>query len=383
MKVLHVIPSLSLVHGGPSRALALMERALAAQGVTVETATTDDDGPGRRNGKVCGTPLQEHGAVRWYFPKRMEFYKPSPAFARWAARSIKQYQVVHIHGMFSFLTPAAAWAARRAGVPYIVRPLGALNAYGMQQRRPWLKRLSFRMIEARVLAHAAAVHFTSDEEASEARQLGIRFHECVIPLAVDMPSWSGQTTRQLPGHGSAHLLYLSRLDPKKNVEGLLDAFALLKAQMPGIRLVIAGDGSPAYVAALKARGESLGIDNSINWAGHLDGADKAAALQAADVFVLPSFSENFGIAAAEALAAGLPCVLGAGVAISHDVDCARAGVRVASDARSIAHGVRSLVNDKALLETMSRNARQLAAERYSVQAMGARLAQLYSDVIKQ
>ena len=83
LRVLHVIPSLSAVHGGPTRALEAMERALAAQGVEIETATTDDDGPGRRNGKPCGQALAENGVVRWYFRKSADFYKPSLSFARW------------------------------------------------------------------------------------------------------------------------------------------------------------------------------------------------------------------------------------------------------------------------------------------------------------
>ena len=132
MKALHVIPSLSSVHGGPTRALTLIERALASQGVMVETATTDDDGPGRRNGKACSRPLAENGAVHWYFAKCAEFYKPSPAFARWITREVGRYDLVHIHALFSFVAPVAAWAARRAGVPYVVRPLGTLARYGMK-----------------------------------------------------------------------------------------------------------------------------------------------------------------------------------------------------------------------------------------------------------
>lgn len=381
MKVLHVIPSLSTVHGGPTRALALMERALLAQGIAVETATTDDAGPGRHSGKPCGRPLAEDDAVRWYFGKTFEFYKPSVAFAGWIAREVRRYDLVHIHALFSFTSTNAAWAARRAGVPYIVRPLGTLNAYGMQQRRPWAKTLSMRLIESRILRHAAAVHFTSEQEAQEAGQLGIPMRQAIIPLAVEPAATAFHPSRFASLRGAPCLLFLSRLDPKKNVEALLDAAALLSNEMPALRVLIAGDGPPAYVATLRARAASLGIAPRVMWTGHLEGAVKAAAFAAADVFVLPSHSENFGIAAAEALAAGVPCLLGNGVAIASEVAEAGAGIAVGTDAPGVCAALRRMIGDKEGLIRMSVHARCLAQQRYSVEAMGAALKHLYIDIL--
>lgn len=385
MKVLHVIPSLSRVHGGPTEALALIERALAAQGVSVDTAATDDDGPGARNGKPCGEPLQENGALHWYFAKRTDFYKASPAFARWIASEGRHYDLLHIHALFSFTTTAAARAAQRARVPYIIRPLGTLNRYGMNERRPWLKGLSMKWVEGPILRRAAAVHFTSEAEALEARALDIPFKEAIIPLAVETaPSNAGGADSPFAAlHGSPCVLFLSRLDSKKNLEGLLDAVALLKGELPSLRLLVAGDGSPPYVAGLKARADALGISQQVLWAGHVQESRKAAAFAAADLFALPSYSENFGIAAAEALAAGLPCVLGQGVAIANDVVQAQAGVAVNTDARSIADGLRRIIGSKEGLVRMSANASRLAQERFSMHAMGTRLKQLYTDILSR
>jgi glycosyltransferase involved in cell wall biosynthesis len=385
VKVLHVIPSLSRSHGGPTTALALIERALTAQGVTVETATTDDDGAGRRNGKPCGPLLHENGVARRYFRKIAEFYKPSPRFAWWIASSAANYDVIHIHALFSFTSAAAAWAADRAGVPYVIRPLGTLNGYGMRERRPWLKRISMHLVEGGILRGAAAVHFTSDQEALEAAELGIPMRAAVIPLGVEMQALD-QDDRRCPGvdRGAEHcVLFLSRLDPKKNVEGLLDAIAILQPEIPGLRLLIAGDGAPAYVASLKARAENAGVARCVEWAGHLEGSAKAAAFARAEVFVLPSFSENFGIAAAEALASGLPCVLGEGVAIATDVRDARAGIVVAPHAAAIADGLRRIVADPAEIARMSQRAKRLAHERFSTAAMGAALKQLYVDILSR
>lgn len=375
MKVLHVIPSLSAADGGPTHALALMERALAGQGVNVETAATDDAGPGHRNGKLLGKPLPENGGVHWYFAKQLDFYKLSPGFARWIAREVERFDLLHLHALFSFTTTVAARAARRAGVPYVVRPMGSLDSYGMTHRRPGLKQLSLRFIESPVLLHAAAVHFTSEQEAAQARQLGIAMREAVIPLGVEMGARSVRT------RPATSILFLSRLDPKKNVEALLDAIAQLRASLPQLQLVVAGDGEPGYVTRLHDRAQSLGLAGCIRWTGHVQGEAKAAVFEQADVFVLPSFSENFGIAAAEALAAGLPCVLGEGVAIASDVVQAGAGVAVTPDARAIARGLRLIIDDDATRAAMSAKAMRLAQERYSTGAMGSRLKQLYTDIL--
>lgn len=364
--------------------MRLIEKALPARGITVETVTTDDDGPGARNDKTCGVPLNENGVIRRYFPKRLEFYKVSPGVAWWVFLHVRDYDVVHIHALFSFTSVAAAWAARWAGVPYVVRPLGTLNRYGVEQRRPWLKQLSLKLLEGPILRHAAAVHFTAEAEQVEALSLGIAMHGEIIPLGIE-PTHMGDDQVLLdrrPGTDNERsLLFLSRLDPKKNVEGLLKACNLLAKEWPDLRLVIAGNGEASYVVGLKKLALELGMEKRVVWMGHIDGEHKAAALAAAQVFVLPSFSENFGIAAAEALMAGLPCVLGKGVAIADEVSEAGAGIAVEPDPDSIAQGLRKLLSDDTLRASMAVRATELAREKYSVDAMGEKLVKLYQVIV--
>ncbi len=382
MKVLHVIPSLAEVHGGATAALLSMERALSVQGVEVETATTDDDGPGKHNGRPCGVALAEDGIRRWYFRKGFEFYKVSGPFATWIASNAQRYDLLHIHALFSFTSVVAAMAAHRARVPYIIEPIGTLNRYGMTQRRPALKRLSMRFIEGPILARAAAVRFTSDQEASEAAQQGLTLKPVVIPLGVEMPDEVNLRERSPADEGRGfNLLFLSRLDPKKNLEGLLDAFSLVADEHPDARLTIAGDGAAPYVASLKARASAMALAGRIDWAGHVEGADKRRAFETADIFVLPSYSENFGMAAAEALAYGIPCLLGRGVAVSDDVVQAAAGIAVTTEAADIARGLQFMMADKSALRVMSSNARQLALNRFSMRSMGDRLNHLYTEIL--
>ena len=384
IKVLQVIPSVCVADGGPSIAIRAIERALGAAGVACETATTDDDGPGRRLARALGRPVPEEGAIRWYFRKNTERYKASWSFVAWVFREVRRFDVVHVHALFSFTSVAAAWAARRAGVPYVVRPLGVLNRYGMTQRRPLAKQLSFRLLEGPLLRGAAAVHFTSEAERDEALALGIRMNPAVIPLGVESAR-GGDAARFLAAHpesaGRARVLYLSRLDRKKNVEGLVKAMALLARSGASPMLLVAGSGDPAYREDLRALAVAEGVQNLILWLGHLTGDSKADALAAADMFVLPSFSENFGIAVAEALAAGLPCVVGRGVAISTAVAAAGAGLAVEPDAESIAAGLRTYLDSAEARRTAGVAAVALAQREFSVERMGQRLAALYESIL--
>ncbi len=160
MKVLHVIPSVSVVHGGPSRAMVNIERALAGRGIEVTTVTTNDDGDDRTLPVQCGSPIVTPYATRWYFPRTTVFFKVSIGLGQWLRRNVKSFDVVHVHALFSFAPVAAAFIARQAGVPYVLRPLGVLAPYGMTKHHPALKRVSFALIERRLIESADAIHFT-------------------------------------------------------------------------------------------------------------------------------------------------------------------------------------------------------------------------------
>jgi glycosyltransferase involved in cell wall biosynthesis len=379
MRVLHVIPSVSPVHGGPSKAIVIMEQALSTAGIAVTTATTDDDGPGRRLA-IHARPPRACPPARVYARKWLDFYKVAPGLVPWLWRHVRDFDVVHIHALFSFTSLAAGLVARGRGVPYVIRPLGTLAAYGMNQRRPRLKRLSLRLLEGPLLRRASAVHFTSQSEFNEAASLGIPLHSVVVPLAVEeeRPGDPHDLIREHPilAH-RRKVLFLSRLDPKKNVEGLLQAIAALDADQCNAMLLMAGDGDPAHVATLKTLAASLGIAQRVIWLGHVEGERKAAALAAADAFVLPSVSENFGLAAAEAMRAGLPCILGRGVAIAGDVQQAGAGLAVSPDPEILARAMAQVLGDEALRHDMGARARQFAERTYSPRAMAEGLAALY------
>lgn len=381
MKVLHVIPSVSPVHGGPSRAIVNMERALAKRGVDVTTVTTNDDGDSRTLPVRCGEPVAEPFATRWYFPRSTVFFKVSVDLGRWLKANIAAFDVVHVHALFSFPPVAAAFLARRAGVPYVLRPLGVLARYGMTQRHPVLKRASFVLIERRLIETASAVHFTSEIEQVEAESLGLHCRSVLIPLGIDIESVSKQATLLEKQGDCFILLFLSRIERKKNLEGLLQALRLVISKNRDVTLNIAGDGDLQYISSLQALARDLAIDDHINWLGYVDGDRKRDVLAAASAFVLTSYSENFGVAVAEALAAGLPCVVSQGVALSAEVEKSGAGIVVGTTAEDIAAGLERLMGDRSGLSVRSAAARTLATSRFSIDTMGVCLEALYRDIL--
>jgi len=377
LRVLQVVPSMSPRDGGPTRAIATIERALSEAGVEVTTLTTDHEL--KLHGGL-GALAAENGVRRIYAHKWLDPYKVAPGLVARLMQGMEGHDIVHIHALFSFASTAAAWVARRRRVPYVVRPLGTLGGYGMRARRRQLKRVSLALVEGPILRRAAAVHFTSQAELEEANALGLPMRSVVIPLGVDADR--GAPATPLPHRalaGRRVILFLSRLDPKKNVEALIDAVASSPILSRSCALLIAGAGEPGYVASLQARTAAAGLSDRTVWLGHVEGAQKRAAFATADVFVLPSFSENFGIAAIEALHAGVPCVLARGVAIAREIDEAGAGLAVAPEAGAVALALQRIL-DTDLQRSMAQHASQFAGREYSVQAMAKRLIALYEGI---
>lgn len=364
---------MSREHGGPTLAVRQMLAAMRSTDISLDVATTDD-----------GHPETSAGHNVFYFHKVAIFYKFAPRFVIWYWRHAQDYDAVHIHALFSFMSTVAGFISMCRDVPYILRPLGTLAPYGVSQRRPWLKSLSMTLIEGPLLRRAAVVHFTSYAELEEARQLNFRFRSVVIPLAAQStPEHTAEMVQEpmnLSRFDHPKILYLSRLDPKKNLEGLLHAFVEVSKRVSDARLVIAGSGDVAYVASLVRLCDELEISSSVAWVGFVSGAAKADLMNQAALYVLPSFSENFGIAVAEALAAGLPCVVSTGVALATDIVEYSAGRAVAPEPHALATAIIDLIQDSTALKSASNNAVRLASERFSMSAMRDRLIALYNSV---
>lgn len=329
--------------------------------------------------------VESNGFETYLFRRDILRYKVSFGLNRWLMADVKRFDALHIHALFSWSSTVAARAATKHRVPYVVRPLGVLNSWGLTNRRRLPKLLSLRLIELPLLRDAAAVHFTSAAEQHEALLVApeIRATATIIPLPVE-PEPPGDPQRLIQRYPELRdakvVLFLSRVSPKKNLQLLLEAFAGICPDVRNAKLLVVGDGEESYVRLLHQRAEKLGIAEKIVWAGHLAGDDKASAFALASVFVLPSASENFGIAAAEALGAGVPAVLTKGVALSHAVKEHDAGWVVNASSSEIANAIIQVLREQTDAHRRRQNACRLVEQRYSLEAVGAALRELYEGI---
>jgi len=378
MKVLHVIPSVGPRRGGPSVAAGAMCRALAELGVEVRMACTNDDGAG-----VLDVPTGEwvphEGVTTWFFQRReacgraLREFQIGRGFGSWFSAEVGRWDVVHVHALFSYLPSSAMRIARRRGVPYVVRPLGVLEAYSLR-RSAWKKRLFLRLFDGANLRGAAAVHLTSRRE-QEVSLIPGSAPRWVIPLGVDIPpaASAGQSS------GSFRIVFLSRWHEKKRIGVLLEALGMVREL--DWRLDLAGTGDDRLVAEVHRTVAALGLGERVSLPGFVSGDAKARLLDGADLFVLPSASENFGIAVAEAMAHGLPCVVTRHVALSEEIAEAGAGWVCGDSAAGLADVLRAAIPDRAECRRRGGLARRLAINSFSWASCGEALFAGYRRIL--
>ena len=378
MRVLHIIPSAAPVDGGPNVAVRAIARGLVRHGIDVTVATTNASG--RRSLDVpVDTPVIDDGVVFRYFARSVPgSWKFSWPMTRWLWANAGSYDVVHVHALFSYATIPGCRAAARAPVPYILRPLGTLSNWSLGHRR-WKKRPYYALLERPHLAGASAIHVTSEAESEDVARLGYGERARVIPLGVDVGERPSRRAHADSGNEPLRLLFLSRLHEKKNVPLLLRALAATNSSRR-IELTVAGDGDPGYRDRLAALSDELGLRDVVSFTGHLDGVAKERAFAEADCFVLPSAHENFGLAVAEALAAGLPAIVTTNVALARDVHAVGAGLVTEPTETALASALRWAAEHPAALLEMGDRAWQHAYRELSWETTCVRLAALYDEL---
>jgi glycosyltransferase involved in cell wall biosynthesis len=318
--LLHVLRSLNPAQGGPVEVVRQLCIAHHAMGVLSEVVTFDPpDAPWLADWPVPAHAFRGRGTYGW-----------TPAFVKWLRSRSAEYAYVFVHGLWQWQGAGTRLALRGTGTPYGLFPHGMLDPW-FRNAFPWRharKVAYWKLWENRVARDAANVIFTCEEEQRLGRETFRPWRterESVVPLGTVAPPRPAEELRALffarfPAlRGERVLLFLGRLHEKKGCDLLIEAF---RRVAPPWHLVFAGPcADPSFEAGLRARAAGL----PVTFAGPLYGDEKWAALAAAEVFVLPSHQENFGMAVAEALACGLPVLLSQRVNIWREIVADGAG----------------------------------------------------------
>lgn len=390
MKVLHVQETLSPRYGGPATVLPRLAKAQADAGHKVVVATTNADHPSGTYHDPGWDTLAD-GAVRvFYATAGLAPLQVSASLARYLRRAIPEFDVVHVHGLYRFPTTLAAYLSRRHGVPYVIRPHGSLDPYLYARSTSGqlrLKRIYERWLDLPNLNAASAIHYTAEEERERASFLNLRSPSFVIPNGL---AWEGYETlpdrgemRARWGVGDAPLiLFLGRLHSKKGLDLLVPAFDMVRRHKPNAQLVIAGPENDSYGQTVRNLVSERGLGSAVHFVGPLYGADVVQAYVDADVFALPSYTENFGMTVVEAMACALPVVISDQVNIHSEVAGARAGLVTRCDAEEVSAALLTVLaaeNDRR--QVMGGTGRRLVQERYSWPAIVDALSEEYAALI--
>jgi len=395
MNLLHVVPYYAPAwrYGGAVRAVTDLTRAQAAAGHRVCVLTTDALGPGQRvdaltetiDGVAVTRVRNRSAALR----DRLNLSTPA-GIAPAAERLIRDHAIdaVHCHELRTVENLRVAAVANRLGVPLLVSPHGTLP---LDTGRGSVKRLWDRWLGPRLLPRFDRVIALTADEAADARAIwaacGLDLPPqriSVVPNGIhlddfaDLPPGGPFRARWGLGEGPI-VLFLGRLHQRKGAQVLIPAFAQALDAAPGARLVIAGPDE-GMLAALHALVRQHNVAERVVFTGMLAGAERLAALSAADLFALPAVGEGFSMAVLEALACGLPVVLTPGC---HFPEAAQAGAGVVVERAvgPLAGALRALLADAGRRAAMSRAARALVEDRYTWAQVVAQLDEAYRAAI--
>ena len=384
MRILHVTPRVSPTAGGPTNLIGLV-RGLIAHGIDTTLVTTNAELHGQLdlplNERVVrlGAPHIFHNV--WRMSGRYGF---APSMVRTLWRTMHTYDLVHIHWLYDFTCIAAARVALTAGVPFVTQPHGSLDPH-MRKRNALVKEPYMATVGRPLLQRAAAVVFDTPEEARLA-SYAPRRPEWTMPVGIDAGDFTplpprGTFRAAYPEIGGRFLLFLGRLSPQKALDLLLPAFARIARRQHDVWLVIAGPDYRGYESEVRRLIDELGIGHRVIVAGLLTHPMKLAAFIDADLFVLPSYSENFGAVVTEALLCGLPVVVSDRVNIHRELSDAGAAMVVSCSVDGVVAGIESALADRTLRPRIATVGPAFVRARYTWDAIIPPLIERYSEVI--
>lgn len=370
MKVLHIIPSISLSQGGPSRSVVhLINHLVKISDVNIFFYAHTISGESQLD---LSTDIYDYSRVSCRLSKFLlmwpDFFKISRIIEK------NRIDLVHIHGVWHPLCHWAARASRFCKVPYVVQPRGMLEPWANSHKKI-KKSVATLLYQRRDLKCAIGFIATSDQEVASLRVLGLTNRTIMIPNGVEA---ANVDISRKKGTGIKIALFMSRIHPKKGVRELLEVWAKLRPRGWCLRIVGPDDGG--HIEVIRSLVDRLNLDESVRIIGPVYGNDRISEYVNADLFVLPTYSENFGLAVVEALSYGIPVLTTTGAPWSTLIDN-QCGWWISPGVQSLSEVLpQALAIGDSERQLMGQRARQLAAN-YDWGAVSTNMMKFYLDIL--
>lgn len=374
LRIAHVIPTFHPAHyfGGPTETVYRLCLHVAAAGCDVRVLTTNASGPGTELDVPTEQEVDLAPGLRALYARRTFLTAGSPQLLGSLRDRVRWSDVVHLTAVYSFPTLPTLLACRLEKKPLVWSPRGALQRWEGSSR-PAAKR-AWRAACAWLAPPNVRLHVTSDQERHETLLDFPGWDVSVFPNGVELP----RDVHPSPPGPALRLVFLGRLDPKKGIENLLSACRLLddEGKTPW-RLTVAGSGPEAYGASLASLASRLDLESKVRWAGAVHGEEKLRLFEEADVVVVPSYTENFGMVVVEALAHGVPVIASRGTPWE-GLETNGCGLHVDNAPESLAHAIRRIAGMPRA--EMGARGREWIRREFTWSAVAAKAVEVYEEL---
>ncbi len=396
-KILHVAPAFypAISVGGPIFSVIHFSKALKQNSCEIEIVATtlglDSEKRkkivfGKKHNSVLGYPII-------YFPyygyKHFTF---SPGSFFWLLKNVKNYDVIILNGVWNFPFFASAVACWFHNVPYFVMPHGNLYKETVELKSSWIKKLLLNVFVKSMLKKAKRVLFTTYDELNKVSDfVKIKMNAYVIPNIVDSEKFTN-----LPKYGlfrkrfnipedALIIIHYGRISKKKGINFIVESLPKIKEKFPNVLLAVVGGDEEGYKKEIEYLAGVNKVTDNITFTGILNPDEGLEALVDSDIFVLPSLSENFGMAVVEAMLCGLPTIISDNVGIAKDVIKAKAGIVIPLETNNkpLINAIETLLNDKSLRLNIGKAGRQFAIDQYDIPAVSVYIKELLSFLDKK
>ncbi len=393
MKILCVIPTYwpAFQFGGPIFSVHYLHKALAKKGIDVTVYTTNSGlvskVPAGEEVNLEGVKVTYFGFTKFFEFMSKDGWQFSHKMARALKNNLKDFDLIYIVNIWSYPAAVAAHYSKLYLKPYVIVPTGMLYP-GTLSKKAWKKRPYYHFVVERNLRNASAIHYTAEDEANKTHSfLNLQNRQIIIPNGIDLSEFSDLPQReklqirypQLKNKQT--ILFLGRLNRIKGLDILIKAYAMIAKEKEDAHLLIVGDSADRYAKKVNKWIRGYGIVDRVSFTGMLTGQEKIEAYAGSDIFVLPSYSENFGMAVVEAMACGLPVVISNRVGIAKKIEQNNAGIIIETNAQDLYRGIKLLIDTPALKKEIAVNGRKLAQDYYDIDKVADKMLKAYYGIL--